>query len=196
MVSIVSSGLAVMAGPGNPEASSEHPNAASVPMLALCVASNDWSDMSVTSVTVTASGTGNFNGEVSGVELWLDADGDGRAGTGDTQLGSTQTFLPAATSVTFNSLSHAVAASTVEHWLVLFSFNSATDTTTFAASLAANADISAVDVTWGNTVVVEGAPVNGGVKTIQSSGVGDLAVFLGACSPVNQSPLREPRTPA
>jgi hypothetical protein len=36
-------------------------------------------------------------------------------------------------------------------------------------------------------VVVEGAPVSGGTKTIQSSGAGDLGLHLGARSPKRQS---------
>ncbi len=187
MVSIVSAGIGVMAGNMNPVAGNELPTAADVPMLHLAVANNNHSDVAISAVTITAAGTGDPNAEIQSAELWQDVNGDGRIGAGDVQLGSAQGFAAAATTVTFGGIVHTMLKSAVESWLVVFTFNNAVVGSTFGAMLASNTQISAVDITYGNAVVVEGAPVSGGTKTIQSSGAGDLGVHLGARSAKGQS---------
>jgi hypothetical protein len=185
MVSIIGSGLGVQAGPTNPAPSSELPTASQVPMLAVRAANNSWSDIQVQSVTVTASGTGDLVNDVQAVELWDDVDGNGQVDPTDVLMGTT-TFPVASTTATFTGMIHHMAANEVEHWLVVMTFNNASVGTTFGLSLAANADIGAVDLTWGNNVVIEGAPVAGGSKLIQSAGSGDLSVYLGPKTPVGQ----------
>jgi hypothetical protein len=193
MVSVITAGLAVMAGNANPMATAEVPMAADVPMLHLKVANNNRSNVSIMAVTFAGLGTGDFSADVQSVELWRDINGDGRINTSganpDLMIGASMTFAPASTTVTFAGLIHQIAPGAVENWLVSFTFNNASVGATFGVSMAANADISAVDLTWGNNVVIEGAPVSGGLKTIASAGSGDLSVFLGPNAPVGQSVL-------
>jgi hypothetical protein len=186
MVSVVSAGLCMMAGRMNPVQGGELSNAADVPMLHMAVSCNAQSDVAVSAVTVDCAGTGDPHAEVQTAELWLDVDGDGRVSAADVQLGASQGFAAASTSVTFGGIVHTLPKGSVEEWLVVFTFNNALVGNTFAASLSSNTQVSAVDITYGNTVVIEGAPVTGGQKRIESSGAGDLGLHIGRHSPRGQ----------
>ncbi len=186
MVSVVSAGLCIMAGRMNPVQGGELPNAADVPMLHLWVSCNAQSDVAISALTVSCSGSGDPNAEIQDAELWQDVDGDGRVSAGDVQMGSSQAFAPSAATVTFGGIVHTMTKGSEEDWLVVFTFSNALVGSTFGASMASNTQLSAVDITFGNTVVIEGAPVAGGTKTIQSSGPGDLGLHVGRMSPRNQ----------
>jgi hypothetical protein len=81
-----------------------------------------------------------------------------------------------------------VPAGTVRYWLVAYDFQGgAMAGEDYLAEVTANGDMVARDAVWGSLITPQGAPVQGGTKTLSVFGTGDLQVFLGARSPVGRS---------
>jgi hypothetical protein len=183
-VAVVSPALGVFGGPANPMGTREVPGATGVPMLHLQLATGAGGAVRIESLTVRGTGTGNEASGVDAVKLWEDADGDGVLSVGDRALGTAQAYVVDEGTVTFGGLSETIGASSVRLWLVTYDFDAgAMAGEDYRAEWSSNGDMTAKDAAWGSGITPQGAPVQGGVKTLSVFGTGDLSVYLGSKSP-------------
>ncbi len=177
--------LAVAAGPANPGATNESGAATNVSMLQFTISVGAAAGtISVNSITVTASGTGNDGANVNNVELWDDTNANAVVDGSDSQLGSTGTYSGDNGTIVFSGTPLlSLAASSQTTLLLRQSFTgSPAAGTTFQATLATGG-ISAVDA-LSNPVTPSGLPVAGGVKTIASAATpGSLTLAIGPANP-------------
>ena len=138
-------------------------------------------DTRITSITVTASGTGDEVNDISSVGLYRDANNNGVLDVGETQIG-TETFSSDDGTLTFSGLSEVKTAGTPQNWLVVYAFSgNASDGETFSIGLAANNDVTATGIDSGQAITPTGVPVSGSTRalgwvaeTIESGGGNSL----------------------
>jgi hypothetical protein len=185
LVAVVAPALGAFSGPANPGATREVPGATNVPMMQLGLAAGSGGAVDVTDLTVHGSGTGNEFLGVLQVRLWDDANGDGVASVGETELGTGQTYMMDDGSVTFSGFTVSLSAGGIRMLLVTYDFQgSAVPGEDYRVEWNANGDLQAWDTYMPpNPIVPQGAPAVGGVKTVASMGAGDLQVFRGMQSP-------------
>lgn len=175
--------LDVRLGNASPIARVVRQNEAGIGALQLRLVA-DTEPVTVTSVTLHASGSGNDATGIANVELFLDGDGDGTVGPGEPSLG-TGTFGADDGSVTFN-LTQVVQVGPAVHLLARVTMsNSPVGGETFRLGLDPTADVA---ITSGTAaVVVSGVAVDGALLTAG----GGFTVALGGSSntggTVNQS---------
>jgi hypothetical protein len=80
--------LPVEPGDNPPPDTTQPPGASGVVVLQIQVTNPSSLPATLTSLTLSATGTGDDAAGIDGVELWLDADGDGTISSGDTLLGT------------------------------------------------------------------------------------------------------------
>ena len=176
--------LTITAGSANPAATNEVNTASDLAMLQLNLAANDTENIQVTALTITASGTAHDMDDITSgsVKLYIDTNSDGALDGGDTQLGTGGSYDADNGTVTFSGFSRTISASSSEDWLVVCGLSgSASEGETFAASVKENTDVAATGLGSGQTVNRIGAPVNGGTKTITTTG--SLTISAGPASP-------------
>lgn len=168
--------LAISAALNNPAAGNLPYPTTSVPMLQLRLVAGSTENVRVTSLKITATGTGDANADVTAAQLYNDADGSGTVTGGDTPIGGSQTFSGG--TATFSGLTEVInsGAGGAETWLLACSFSGGTGGDTYAMHVQANADVSAVGVTSALAVATTGAPVTGNVKTLPTPGTLTLAL--------------------
>lgn len=168
----VYSDLEVSAGPANPSSGGVANSAVERPMLQLLLSCAAGDALVLRSLTLATSGTGNDATALSEATLWLDADGDGVAGGGDTQLGSTSTIAQDDGALLFSNVNQILATGMPVCLLVTYTLNgTAGQGQTFNASLAALSGVRAVRVDSGLAVTALGRPVSGATVTISTDTV-------------------------
>ncbi len=123
-------------------------------------------DISITSITVDLSGTGGDT-DIVAVRLYDDTDDSGNLTAGDTQLGTSQTFLSG--TLTFSGLSFVVNFGTPENLLIVFDIN--TTATPDATVGCAIVDETYIIVTAPDTVNIFAA-----IRSTNSSIQGDVTL--------------------
>jgi hypothetical protein len=138
----------------------------SLPVLQIQALNQSNAPTTITSLKLTASGTGNDATGINSVSIYLDANQNGVVDAGDTQLvaGSYTSDNGTVTLIVNNVIP---AFSTVDY-LVVDNF-STTASGTFQTSVAANGDVSGTDGTYGLPVLVTGAPIVGSTLTIAAA---------------------------
>jgi hypothetical protein len=142
----------------------------SAPMFQFRLEASPAENVTVTSVTFTAGGTGNPANDISSVDLYNDVDDTGTVTGSDTLIASGGTFSGGGT-VQFTSLTETIQAGTAnaEHWLVVCTVVNGTVGNTYSVSIAANADMTASGVTSGANISPMGAPVQGNLLTLSAA---------------------------
>ncbi len=156
----------VRRGVANPPPQSVFGAVSDMPVLQIVIGPR--SNGTLSSLKVTAAGSGNDLTALSasGVKLWQDGDGNG---TGDTQLGSSGTISADNGSVTFSSLSVSLTKDKPLYLVATYSFaGTATAGQTFAAQIASASDIMAT-ASGGAAFTFSGLPVAGEPVTAVSS---------------------------
>jgi hypothetical protein len=175
--------LSLILGSNNPAAGTEANNAQSVEILQLRLSASGVENINVTSITFTASGTGNDVSALSNntTMLYRDANNDGLLDAGDVQLGTagnysaddgTRTFSPGAT----------ITAGAYQNWLLVYNFSgSASNGQTFRAGIYNTSQITSTGVSSGSSITETGLPIVGNYKTIGT--VGSMSVLIGDYNP-------------
>ena len=175
--------LTVARGPQSPAARVVPAGATSLPALQVRVTTHDEA-FSVTRLRLTAGGSANDVTELGNVRIWLDANGDGAAGGGDTQLAA-GTFTQDDGSLDLSFAAVAIPADQSRDFLVTADISgSATGGDDFRVVLAAAADLGASGAASGpiptsGPRALTGTPVIGDLQTVG----GALTVALGAATP-------------
>jgi hypothetical protein len=160
--------VVVALGPAPPPNSTQLPGASNVPVEQLKITNNSSESVTLSSVTFTASGTGNSLTGLVSVQLYLDATGNGIVGPGDTLLATG--IYAANGTITFNgSPLGTLAAGTAKNYLVVYNFSATAPNGTYSTSLAANANLQGGGQSSNLPIQVSGAPVNGAVITINAN---------------------------
>lgn len=179
--------LRVMAGLQNPGPTNESSTAQDLVMMQIKLVAGP-AGADVSSLTLTAYGSGDDAADVANVELYLDTDADGFFDpTGDIALSTGLAWSGDDGTVTFPSLGRSIPAGGTEHWIVVCDYQVAGFTLkTFSASIASPSDVSATDGT-GTPITALGPPVSGGARTFNPGGsaTGTLTVRPGPANPAH-----------
>jgi len=92
----------VSAGPQAPSARTVDAGATGVVMAQLRLANDSYENLDGRKLTLRASGSGDEAADVKAVRLYVDSNGDGKVGSGDTQVDSAKTFGADDGTVTFD----------------------------------------------------------------------------------------------
>ncbi|GEM_PF-3047064 len=158
--------LTLSTGANNPSAADLPTPATGVPMLQVSLEAGATEDVTVTSITFTAGGTGDADNDVSSVDLYDDVDGSGTVSAGDGTLATGGSFSGG--TVQFSGLSETILAGggNAQDWLVTCTFTGGTAGNTYSVSLASNGDVTATGGSSMLPVTPTGAPVNGNLMTM------------------------------
>ncbi len=182
-------GLFVSAGLMNPAFSSEPVGATGVPMLQLALKASVGQPVRVNQLTLRASGFGDDQTGFAAVRLYKDANANGLVDSGDTVLGAPTTVTGNDGTASFTGLAALIPAGETHTWLVVADFSATVSPTeSYALSFPTNENLVAVDPSSGVPLLVGGAPLNGGLKTISSQGSATIALGVNAPGPSNESP--------
>jgi hypothetical protein len=140
---------------------SENNSALQVTLSALC------EDITVQTLTLTASGSGDDSSDISAVRIFLDKNGNGKYDSGEPQISADSKFATDNGSVTITA-DRTISENSTETWLVTLSFNNnGSRKDTYKVSIAAQTDVSAVGVSSNKTITASGTfPLSGGTLTI------------------------------
>lgn len=185
-ISLVLGALSLTAPGSNPSASTELNTGQGVEMLQIRCAANATESVRVGSLAIEHLGSGSATAHIGTASLYLDSNGNGILDS-DTLLATT-TFAGTTATFTITPGAFDVAAAATADLLVTYDFNgTAPAGATFQARLASNANLAATGNASGLGVPVSGAPLQGGVKTLD---VPSLTLALGAGSPPAGDVLR------
>jgi expansin (peptidoglycan-binding protein) len=113
--------LVVQTGPGSPFDSIQLPGASDITIIQLQVTNSSNSAVTLTSLVLTAMGSGNDLSDITSVQAYVDVDGDGMVGAGDTPTGSA---LYSSNNGTITlSLNSVLPAVSTGYYLVVYSFS-------------------------------------------------------------------------
>jgi hypothetical protein len=137
----------------------------------------------VTSISVTAQGTGNEFNDVQGAFLYFDADANGVLDlTVDNLISGPETFLNDNGSITFPAY-HAVGAGSAENFFVVYNLAPGTaEGSTFCLGVLQMGDVEAEGVNTLRSIPVAGAPYWGGTITVSSPTQEEESVGAFGCS--------------
>jgi uncharacterized UPF0146 family protein len=177
--------LSLTTGSNNPSAGTEAANATSVEMLQLRLTASGVENISVTGITLTASGSGDdlqdINGTGAGISLYNDVNNDGILDGGDTQFDIERTYSANDGTVTF-SFSATIGASSSQNWLVVYDFDGdASIGETFRTGIFNAGQITSMGVSSASPITETGFPVVSNYKTIST--VGSLSLSVGDYNP-------------
>lgn len=174
-------------GPGNPLGGSIPATAAGVVMAQLRLTAA-LEPITVSSIILTASGTGNDLTAISGVRLWVDADQDGVLdAVGDLPLGAATTFPMDDGRATLSFTPRTLAAGAREDLLVVYDLNGAAGAgDTFVVSITNGADVSATAPS-GVVPRAGGTPISSNTRSV----LGELAISAGANNPPARTVRRD-----
>jgi hypothetical protein len=91
-------------------------------MLNLKLAASTDEDLTINSITVTASGTGRDDVQVSEVLLYEDVNGNGELDDGDRQIGENMNYEEDNGKIAFTNLSETISAGSQQYWMVVYRF--------------------------------------------------------------------------
>lgn len=161
--------LGLWEGLMNPAATGIPTGAQDVTALQITLTATPAEDIRLDSVSVRGAGTGDESADVAGVELWLDSDGDGVAGAGDTLLGGPLAYAADEGTITFTLGATAVPAGGAVDLIVIYDFQipgAAAASATFEAFVY-DWDILGTGLVTGRAAPVGGDPaVIGGTLTV------------------------------
>jgi hypothetical protein len=143
----------------------------------------------VSTIQVSVTGSSDESVTVTGVNLYVDVDGDGIYTVGTDQIVQTGVTFPSDEGTALFSLMPAiqVPASSVVYLLVTFDLN-ASPGNDFQARIASPGDVTSVGAVSSIPLTPIGAPVAGGVKTAAAPGSpGSVEIRLGTNSPPSAS---------
>jgi len=186
VLSLVLGALTVSKPGSSPGPTTELNSGQGVPMLQLRCAANAIESARVSSLVLTHTGSGVPAAHVSSASLYHDVNGNGVL-DGDTLL-TTTTFAGTSATFTIPPGTFDVAQSSTRDLLVTYDFNgSAPVGATFSASLASNPNLSALGISSNLALPVTGAPLTGGLKTLEAA---SLSVAAGGANPAPGNALR------
>jgi hypothetical protein len=167
--------LTVVLGDATPASTVVEPGTAGAPVLQFILLPAG-ANVTVTSVTLTASGTLDDASEVSSVSLHRDVNGNGRFEPGtDVPLGTPGTFTADDGTVTLSGLSRTIPAAGSEHWLAVVDLSAgAALGGTFRARIAAAGDVGVSGGPPAPTVF--GPPIQGNPMIVGITGRIDVAL--------------------
>jgi hypothetical protein len=173
-------------GPGNPLGGSIGASQLGVVMAQLRMTAT-LEPITVSSLTLSASGTGNDQAAISAVRLWLDADQDGVLDiVGDVALGLAQTYALDDGRVTINFAPRTIAAGGREDLLVVYDLSgSASAGSSFAVSVTGGGDVTATAPS-GIVPRALGTPISSNTRIVR----GSLNVSRGANTPTARTVVR------
>jgi hypothetical protein len=148
--------VVITLGSSSPASSNQAPGASNVPVLQVKVQNTGGGPVNLTSITLTASGSGNSATGISNVSIYLDLNNSGVLNPGDPLLGSGVYAANGTLTITLNG---AVVTNTA-NLLIVYNISSAAPAgATYQANVLANTDVTGT-ASSGN-VQFQGAPVNG-----------------------------------
>jgi N-acetylneuraminic acid mutarotase len=175
--------LTIAAGINSPGPSQQNPGSA-VNMLQFSLTASSVEALSVGSITVRASGSGNDLTAVTGVTLYRDSNFDGLLDSADALLSGPQQYSADNGTVVFGSLGELIPAGQRLHYLVIENLSSsALPGQTFSASLTTGMAVAATGVSSTSAIAPSGSAA-GSVITIQGAG---LTLAADAQNPVASS---------
>jgi hypothetical protein len=180
--------LTIYSGENNPSNQSEVNSVENLVIQQVLLAASSVEALSVTSITFTASGTGDDFTDITAINLAVDTDksGDYDPNT-DRLIGPTDQVYSADNGVVgFNGLSETISAGGILHLILVYDMaGTANENETFSASVAFDANIVASGVTTATSINPCGAPKIGGTLIIAdpSTSAGSLRVRLGNNTP-------------
>ncbi|RLI52754.1 MAG: hypothetical protein DRP09_17260, partial [Candidatus Thorarchaeota archaeon] len=179
-------GLDLYVGDHNPSDSNETPDAQDVEMLQFKLKADDVEDIKVTQIQLTPSGTGDDVNDLppGSVQIYIDENNNGIYEPSIDTFIYNGDYAGDDTTTTFDIPDQIIPKGGEESWLVVYDFSSSyTDVgDTFRVEIQPS-NITAVGVETGTSITVEGANVQGGLKTIVSGGTGSLTVSAGPHNP-------------
>lgn len=184
------SGALISLGSNNPGASNElRTTTAALPMLQLVVSAGAGGAITLNAITVTASGSGNdaapATGNVSGVDIYTDLNGNGVVDGSDATIATQQVFSGDNGTATFTpSTGIPINAGASATYLVVYTFAGAA---TAGDTFTANVQVGGMNITDASAqpVIPNGLPIAGGTKTMVTAGAtpGTLTLSIGPASP-------------
>jgi YVTN family beta-propeller protein len=115
-----------------------------VEMMEFRLLNGNEAEVNMTSVTITASGTGNEVTDVASVRLFQDVNTDGALDGGDLQLGNTETYGSDDGTITFTGFEQNFAKNAGANFLIVYTFSASADqSSTFVVTVTAASDIVA-----------------------------------------------------
>ncbi|HPK75897.1 MAG TPA: hypothetical protein PLM57_13940, partial [Candidatus Latescibacteria bacterium] len=141
--------------------------------------------VTVTQVTLTPGGSGTTSSDVDKIRLYADINNDGRWDSGDTQLGTEQTFVDLSTPLVFSGLSATVptGATGLNLLGVALVKTTATAGRTLNLRVNANGDILGTGQTTSLSRNNVGTATSNTMTFADNNTPGTLTVSLGASSP-------------
>ncbi|MBI2931957.1 MAG: hypothetical protein HYY16_09920, partial [Planctomycetes bacterium] len=181
--------LTVQLGPNSPTPSNQLNNAPNVSMAQIRMTASAVEHIQLSSLRVTAVGTGNDALHIAGVRLFHDVDNDGLLDPDTDQLlADPLTFPTDDGSMAFQNLDQIVPASESRHWIVVASFaGNAPVGSTFALRIALPQDLAIQGLSSGKPLLPSGSfPINASAVTIAAGGSpGSISVLRGNRSPAS-----------
>lgn len=187
----VGGSLQIAAGPAAPMDQIVAANAELVPVLQLAASAFN-EDVTLSRLSVSASGSLDDTTGIDDVHLFLDANADGRIDPGDVEVAPVARVAGDDGKATFGPIAERVTRNTTAHFLVaidLSGIGQAGEEVTF--SLESDADVSAFGALSG-AIAATGAPVEGARVSL----VGALNVRIGVLSPAGRGVRAEERVTA
>jgi len=163
--------------PGN---STQLPGTNNVPVLQFQLTNMDANPLTITSLTLTASGSGNDGTGISSLGLYWDANGNGIVDGGDVLLATTNYAGNNGTAV-FN-FSTALPGTVSRSYLVADNFSGIANGS-FESSIVNVTDLAGSNST--GAVNFSGAPLNGAVITLSAATATVTKTFTATDTPVN-----------
>jgi hypothetical protein len=157
----------VAVGSFTPLSGTKLPGTSNVPVLQIKLTNPSGAALSITSIKLTASGTGIDNTGIISVTVYTDLNGDGTVDGGDTALGSaTYASDNGTVLISFNNPLPAFAT---QNYLVVYNFSPTAPGGTYQASVVGSLDLTGGNTTTGQTISFTGVPVNGATITISTA---------------------------
>ncbi|MFN7133977.1 MAG: hypothetical protein ACK4N5_18010, partial [Myxococcales bacterium] len=182
-------GVTLSAGVSNPGDTNEPLGATNLSMLQLAIKTAPEQAAKLTGIVLRASGTGNDATGISSVRLFADKNNNGLLDLAiDAQIGSSTTFSADDGTVAFTDIDEVIPAGAQINWIVVYNVSeTAVAGQRFRVAVATNSAVTAVDPVTNAPLTVSGAPVNGGIKTIATSGSLTIATGFANPGPTNES---------
>ncbi len=170
----------VSQGPAAPSNSTQPSGNGNVPVLQFTINNPSGPPVSISGLTLTASGTGNDLTGIAGVHLYLDNNQNGFVDGGDTLLGSATYSTDNGNAIfSFNNVIFSPGTAT---YLVTYDFTAAASGT-FQTTIASSAALTYLNAP--GTEAFTGLPLSGAVITIGVGTVTPSATFTGSPPPTN-----------
>jgi hypothetical protein len=182
--------LTMSLAPNNQGAQNISGNASNVVMMALQLDASSVEDLVITSIHLTAAGSGLVRTEIVDpeVNIYNDVNKNGVYDAATDQFLASQNYggsiyaVPSSATVTIDSF--IITAGTSVNWLIVHSFSGGDVDNYLEVSILQNSDISGFGSTSQSAMNVAGASVNGGRKTVVSGSTpGTLTLSAGSNNP-------------